>query len=63
MKGVICSTHPIEKYTKWHEQIFHKRENTNGQKKLRKDSIIITSYKKNLNKNFNVFSLLTHTSC
>ena len=24
--------YPIEKYTKWHEQIFRKRENTNGQK-------------------------------
>ena len=55
--------YPIEKYTKWHEQIFRKRENTHGPKKLRKDSIIITSYKKNLNENFNVLSLLTHKSC
>ena len=32
---------------------FIKEKNTNGQKKLGKDCIIITSYKKNLNENFN----------
>ena len=38
--------YPIEKYTKWHEQIFRKRENTNGQKNKEKILSLLLAIKR-----------------